>query len=338
MIPLQQVPGLEGKPRDLHEGDEVASDLARPLARLDDSDYQRRRQMAGDRLAQVQAHKIATEATATAVQANFERMQGLRDRGSVAQQAFEDVLARRDSVNAELDAARREISAAETALQQAEDDWKHCSLRLPIAKATVSRKYVESGERVQAGQPVLEVMDLATLRAAFSVPDTKVNQFSPGRTMTVMTDACPGERFVGRVSKVFPAADMRTRSFEVEITIDHPLGLRPGNLVGLRPGMVVTLIAGRQESLILIPMTAIQRGETPEETTVFTIVDEGGRKVARRRRVELDGVYDNRIRLVEAGSRVGEGQAIVVTGAFRLSEGQEVRILESQEPVLHIGL
>ena len=94
--------------------------------------------------------------------------------------------------------------------------------------------------------------------------------------------------------------------------------------------MVVTLITGRQESLILLPMTAIGRGETPEETTVFTIVDEGGRKVARRRRVVLGGVYDNRIRLMEAGARalgtqVGEGQTIVVTGAFRLTEGQEVR-------------
>ena len=57
--------------------------------------------------------------------------------------------------------------------------------------------------------------------------------------MTVMADAFPGERFVGRVSKILPAADLRTRSFEVEVTIDHPRGLRPG--------MVVTLVTGRQE-------------------------------------------------------------------------------------------
>ncbi|MGO9111304.1 MAG: efflux RND transporter periplasmic adaptor subunit [Thermoguttaceae bacterium] len=329
VVSLQQVSELEGKLRDVHEGDEVVTDSARPLASLDDSDYQRRLEMARDHLAQAQARKRATEATAIAVRANFDRMKGLRERESVAQQAFEDVLARRDSVNAELDGARREVSAAATALQQAEDDLKHCSLRLPIAKATVSRKYVESGERIQAGQPVMQVMDLATVRVAFGVPDTKVNQFSSGQTMAVMADAFPGERFVGRVSKILPAADLRTRSFEVEVTIDHPRGLRPG--------MVVTLITGRQESLILLPMTAIGRGETPEETTVFTIVEEGGRKLARRRRVVLDGVYDNRIRLVEKGSGVSEGQTIVVTGAFRLSEGQEVRLLESREPALRIG-
>jgi RND family efflux transporter MFP subunit len=327
---LLQVPGLEAKPRDLHEGDEVTADPARPLARLDDSDYRRRLTMARDHLALAQAKQRATEATVTAVRANFERMKALRERGSVAQQAFDDILARRDSVDAELDGSRREVSAATTALQQAEDDWKNCSLQLPIAKATVSRKYVECGERVPAGQPVMEVMDLGTVRVAFGVPDTKINQFSAGQTMTVMADAYPGQRFSGRVSKILPAADLRTRSFEVEVTIDRPSGLRPG--------MVVTLITGRQESLILLPMTAIGRGENPEEMTVFTIVEEDGRKIARRRRVELGGVYDNRIRLLESGSKIGAGQMIVVTGAFRLTEGQEVRVLESQEPALQIGM
>ena len=86
-------------------------------------------------------------------------------------------------------------------------------------------------------------------------------------------------------------------------------------------------------------MTAIGRGETPEETTVFTVVDDGGRKVVHKRPVKLGGVYDNRIRLVEGGpSQPGEGDVIVVTGAFRLSEGQEVRVLQSQEPALRIGL
>ena len=328
---MLQVPGVDDKQRDLHEGDEVLAGASGPLARLDDSDYQRRLRTVRDRLAQARAKQRATEATVTAVRANFERIKGLRDRGSVAQQTYEDVLARRDSADAELEGVLGEVSAATVALQQAEDDLKNCALSLPIDKATVSRKYIESGERVQAGQPILEVMDLASVRAAFGVPDTKVNQFRPGQTLTVMADAFPGEKLLGRVSKILPAADLRTRSFEIEVTIDAP--------GGLRPGMVVSLITGREQSMVLLPMTAVGRGETPEETTVFTVVDEGGRKVVHRRRVELNGVYDNRIRLVEGGrSSLGEGDLIVVAGAFRLSEGQEVRVLPSREPALQIGL
>ena len=328
---LLQVPGLEGKLRDVHEGDEVVADPAHPLASLDDSDYQRRLEMARDRLAQAKAKQRATEATVTAVRANFDRMKALRERGSVAQQAFEDVLARRDSSDAELDGVASRGSAATTALQQAEDDRKHCSLQLPIAKATVSRKYVESGERVQAGQPVFQVMDLATMRAAFSVPDTKVNQFSPGQTMTVMTDACPGERFVGRVSKILPAADLRTRSFEVEVTIDHPRGLRPGHGRHADHGA-----AGK-------PDPASDDGHRAGRNA-------GGndRLHDRRRRRPKGGPSPPRANSAASsttasawskrGSQVGEGQMIVVTGAFRLTEGQEVRPLESQEPALRIGM
>jgi len=328
---MLQVPGLDDKQRDVHEGDEVQADASRPLARLDDSDYQRRLTTTRERLAQAQARKRATEAAVTAVRANFERMKDLRDRQSVAQQAFEDVLARRDSAEAELDGACREIAAVTVALQQAQDDVSSCALGLPIAKATISRKYVESGERVQAGQPVLQVMDLSDVRVAFGVPDTKVNQFRIGQTLTVMADAFPGQRFTGRVSKILPTADLRTRSFEIEVTIDETRGLRPG--------MVVALITGRRQQMVLLPMTAIGRGETPDETTVFAVVDEGGRKVVHRTRVELDGVYDNRIRLRESGSsRLGEGAVIVVAGAFRLTEGQEVRVLEIREPAFRIGL
>ena len=329
---MLQVPGLDGKPRDLHEGDEVQADASRPLARLDDSDYQRRLATARERLAQAQARQRATEAAATAIRANFERMKALRDRESVAQQAFEDVLARRDSTEAELEGARREVAAATVAQQQAEDDLKNCALGLPLAKATISRKYVESGERVQAGQPVFEVMDLASVRVAFGVPDTKVNQFRARPDADGHGRRFPGEQFTGRVSKILPAADLRTRSFEIEVTIDEPRGLRPG--------MVVTLITGRQQTHD--PAADDRhwtRGNAGGRRRFCTVVDEGGRKVVQRRRVELDGVYDNRIRLMEGGrGQLGEGDVIVVTGSFRLTEGEEVRVLESQDPALRIGL
>jgi RND family efflux transporter MFP subunit len=327
---MLQVADSDGKPRDLHEGDEVVA-RGQPLIRLDDADYQRRVATARERLAQAQAKQRAAEAMASAVRISYERMQSLRDQGAIARQTYDDTLARRDSAEAELEAAGREITAATVARQQAEDDLKNCSLILPIERATVSKKYVELGERVQGGQPVLEVMDLAGVRVAFGVPDTKVGQFNAGQTLTVMADAFPGEKFTGRVSKIQPAADLRTRSFEIEVTIDEPRGLRPG--------MVVSLVTSREQTAVLLPMTAIGRGETPDEPTVFVVADENGSKVVHKRRIAIDGVCDNRIKLVEDGrGQVREGDVIVVTGAFRLSEGQKVTVVPPHDLALIIGL
>jgi RND family efflux transporter MFP subunit len=216
------------------------------------------------------------------------------------------------------------VRAAKVALRQAEDDWKHCKLVLPIPKAVVSRKKIEGGERVPAGQPVFEVMDLSQLRAAFGVSDTKIGQFQIGQAVDVVADAFPSKRFVGHVTKILPAADLRTRTFEVEVTITEP--------DGLRPGMVVTILVGREESMALVPLTTVHRGDRPGEGYAYTVVEEDGCQIARQRRIVFDGVYDNRLRIVEGDrSQVRIGDPIVVAGSFRLAEGLAVRVVDTPD-------
>jgi RND family efflux transporter MFP subunit len=323
---LMQVKGIDGQLRDIHEGDIVRQEPDHPLARLDDSDYQRRVAAARDRLAAVRAKERAAAAAVTAIKATFERIQALRERGSVAQQMYDETLGKRDSAVAERDAVQREIGGAAVALQQAEDDLSHCCLGLPIKQAVISRKAIEQGERVPAGQPVLEIMDLSEVRVAFGVSDKRISRFSIGQSVAVTADAFPGEQFVGRVTKILPAADLRTRTFEVDVTIDDPKELKPG--------MVVTISVGKREEVALIPMTAVQRGDGPDDFTVFVVVNEGDRLVARRRRVKLDGVYDNRVRLIEQPSDVHLGDRIVSGGAFRITDGETVRVLDAPEPTL----
>lgn len=330
VVSFLQVTESDGFSRDVHEGDVVSSDVNSPLARLDDSDYLRRRSTAQERLAQSQAKERASTATVTAIEANYGRIKSLRESGSVAQQTYDDMLAKKLASEAELDSSRREIRAATVALQQAEDDLLNCALLPPISKTTVSRKYTEKNERVAAGQPVFQVMDLSQLRVAFGVPDTKIALFRLGQVVNVTADAFRGERFSGRVTKILPAADLKTRTIEVEVTIEEPRQLKPG--------MVVTILLGQEERMLLVPMTAIQRGVGKDELSVFIVVEENGRKVARRRRIAIDGIHDNRIRLIEGSStELRLGDTVVVTGAFRLNDGQAVRVLDVQEPILRIG-
>lgn len=326
---LMQVKGQDGRVRDVQEGDVVTSTPDRPLARLDDSDHRRRVEGTQERLAQAQARQRAAQAAVTVAHTTYDRIKTLRENGSISQQTYDDTLARRDAADADLEAVRREVRAAEVALQQAEDDLKNCSLMVPISNATIARKFIETNERVPAGQPVFEIMDLSRVRVAFGVPDTMVTQFQLGQTVTVTADSFLGKQFQGRISKILPAADLRTRSFEIEVTIDDPQQLKPG--------MVVTIILGSQENALLLPMTAVQRTAGKEDFTIFTVVNEGGRTLARKRRVQLGGVYDNRIRLVEtSASEVHPGDTLVVTGAFRLTENQPVRVLDLPDQIPRI--
>ncbi len=101
---------------------------------------------------------------------------------------------------------------------------------------------------------------------------------------------------------------------------------------GLKPGMVVTIIAGREQELRLVPMAAIQQGTAQEELVTYVVVEEDGRQVARRRRVQLGAIYDNRIEIaLSPATEVHDGDAIVASGAARLTDGQEVRVLGPEE-------
>jgi RND family efflux transporter MFP subunit len=328
---LLQVQGLDGKMRDIHEGDPVTSDVNHPLAMLDDSDYQRQVSAAEERLAQAEAMERSATAIHVDARATFERMKGLFEKTSIARQGFDDALAKRDSSEASLDAAKRQVRAAMVALHQAQDDLKQCKLVLPIPQAVVSRKNIEGGERVPAGHPVMQVMDLSRVRVAFGVPDTKFSQFKMGQTVDVVAEAFPSDRFVGQITKIVPAADMKTRTFELEVTITEPKGLRPG--------MVVTILVGRDENVVLVPMTAVHRGEQQGECYVYTVVEEGGQQIARQRRVILGGVYDNRLRIIKGDrSQVWVGDPIVVAGSFRLADGLAVREIEAQTESRQAGM
>ncbi len=318
---LLQVRGLDGRLRDVHEGDMVTSDPNRPLAQLDEADYLRQVTAAEEKLAQAEAMEKSAIALQVDALVTYDRIKSLLSRNAVSKQNYDDALAKKDASVAGVEAARRQVRAAKVAVHQAEDDLKHCKLLLPIPLAVVSRKNVEGGERVPAGQPVFQVMDLSRLRAAFGVPDTKIGQFQIGTAVQVMADAFPSKRFVGRVTKIVPAADLRTRTFEVEVTVAEPNGLRPG--------MVVAILVGQEESMVLIPMTALHRGDRQGEGYVYTVVEEAGRQTARKRRIILGGVYDNRVRIVEGErSELRVGDPIVVSGSFRLTEGLAVRTVD----------
>jgi membrane fusion protein (multidrug efflux system) len=167
------------------------------------------------------------------------------------------------------------------------------------------------------------LMDLSRVRVAFGVPDTVVGTLKSGQELSAVCDALGGQRFAGRVSKIAAAADPGTRTFLVEVTIDKP--------DGLRPGMVVTVSIGQRSSGTLLPMTAIQRGKTKSDFVVYQLIAERDRQIVRRKNVQLGGVYDNRIQVLPGPqTQVKQGDTIVVNGAWRLEDGQAVRVLEEE--------
>lgn len=231
------------------------------------------------------------------------------------------------------------VASARVSLAAAQDRLADCSLAVPFDDATVAQVLVQTGERVAAGAPVFKLIDMTTVHVAFGVPDIMLGEPAAGASirlgdrLDVAADAFPGERFTGTVTRIAPVADPNTRTFLTELALENPKG--PQHPQGrLRPGMIVRIRVKKDLQVLLLPMTAVQRGAAAGETVVYAVTGpESGAQVSRRR-VVLGGLYNNQVEVL-AGSEVREGDRVVTAGASLVSEGQSVRVtLEAEEKVL----
>jgi multidrug efflux system membrane fusion protein len=294
------------------------------LARLDDADYARKRDAAQEKLKKAESQHVAAVADADLAVKDLARCQALSAKGAETQENLDAAERRRITADATVVSAQRDVEAARIEHQQAQDDLDNCALRVPeLGLAYVAEKYVERSERVAPARSAFLLIDVSKVRVAFGVPDVLVGNLELGQQLPVVAESLGGQEFAGRVSKISPSADLRTRTFLVEVTIDEP-----GKL---KPGMIVTARIGENRQGLLLPMTAIQRGLTRPGHVVYKVVSQSARSVVRECRVELDGVYDNRIHIkADPATEIAAGDAVVAVGAWRLCDGQSVRVVEEE--------
>jgi RND family efflux transporter MFP subunit len=142
-----------------------------------------------------------------------------------------------------------------------------------------------------------------------------------GMPLKVTTEAVPGGEFHGRITAVSPAADPKSRVFDVEITIPNPEGT-------LKVGMVVTIEVQEgppPTDTLVVPLSAVVQSKSqPGGYAVFVLEAQGSRQVARLRDVKLGDAFGNTVAVVEG---VAEGEQVVTTGAPLLAEGEQVVVI-----------
>jgi multidrug efflux pump subunit AcrA (membrane-fusion protein) len=94
------------------------------------------------------------------------------------------------------------------------------------------------GDLGQPGATAFILADTRAVKVTFGAPDTMIGALQSGSTIGVTTESMPDRTFNGRVARVAPAADPKTRSFDVEIRIDNAAN-------ELKPGMVASIEVGQ---------------------------------------------------------------------------------------------
>lgn len=225
-----------------------------------------------DREAADAAHQV-THANAELERRRHERIEALRSRALASDEAVEEVRARRLAADAELAAAEARLKSATSAERLARDELEHHVVRAPF-DGVITRRFVEVGESVAAGQVVLEIADLGRLYVTAPIDERDTGGLRPGQEVRVTVDALPGVKWPGRLTRLASVVD-ETRDQNRTLEVEADFLPAPG-IEGLRPGMTADLevVLERREGVLRVPSSAVLDGRR-----VWTI--EGDRAATR---------------------------------------------------------
>ena len=210
--------------------------------------------------------------------------------------------------------ARAGVRQAEAALALAKQHLSYTYVKSPISGELASR-LVEPGQVVAAGQPLADVVNLASVYFKGEVSEMELLNIRKGQAVDVRVDAAPDRAFRGTVADIYPAASTQSRNFPVRIKID-----RTDHIV--RPGMFArgSVITGVDRDVLLVPKDAVEE----RRGTKMVFVLQPKHTV---RRQDITVVQENR-EYVEVGAASGlnSGDAVVTRGRQNLQDGSLVRV------------
>jgi membrane fusion protein (multidrug efflux system) len=109
---------------------------------------------------------------------------------------------------AKADAADAHVQQAKATLAQAVLNLQYATLRAPVG-GIVSRKSVEVGQILQAGQPVMALIPLEAVWVTANFKETQLTSMRAGQAATITVDAYGGRTFKGRVDSIAAATGAR---------------------------------------------------------------------------------------------------------------------------------
>ena len=199
------------------------------------------------------------------------------------------------------------------------DLLKDTRLKAPFA-GVVERKYVDNFERVQAGQPILRLVNPVTSTVQFTLPENALPLLRDSSTrFTVAFDNYRGAAIPARL-KEYVETSSDASGFPVSLTLENPDPAR----YRISPGMSCTitmLSADPVPDAVSLPVSAVY---APAGGGTYVWIVGAGDRVMRRE-VTLGELFGRDRVVVDSG--VAPGERVVTAGVYQLREGERVRIL-----------
>jgi RND family efflux transporter MFP subunit len=319
---------ITGKVREvlIEEGQHV--EAGQVMATLDPIDADAQRDLAAAQLGAARSQAGSVQAQLREAEANAARLGSLVKQQLVSKAQYDQAIAQRDSLRAQLVTAQRNAQVANDQLRIAGHGVDNTVVRAPFAGVVIA-KAAQPGEIISplsAGggftrTGIGTIVDMDSLEVEVDVGEAFIGRVQPKMPTEATLNAYPDWKIPGEVIAIIPTADRGKATVKVRVALDvrdprivPDMGVRVSFLEKAQP------LAAKTRPGVLVPAAAIVTRDGKD--VAFVVADETvqghalklGRTLGDDREV-LDGL---------AG-----GETVVLDPPEKLADGARVRIAKT---------
>lgn len=213
----------------------------------------------------------------------------------------------------EIAKAKAEMDRVKGRVESIRDQLSKAIIRAPLT-GFLTEKAIEIGQWVAKGGKVGEVIEIQKVLVRAPVSERQISYVQIGESARVRLDAIPGRTFTGRIVRVIPKADTKSRTFPIEVELNNT----PDNIIKAGMFARVFLEYGESVQAVLIPKDAVLI--RPRGAAAFVFEKGSVREVTF---VPGRGV-DSFVEVPEG--KLKPGMTVVVQGNENLRNGMKVQL------------
>jgi RND family efflux transporter MFP subunit len=321
---------ITGKVREIKIEEGMHVEAGQVMATLDPIDADAERTLMSSQVGAAESQIGMVQAQLKEAEANVVRLNGLVKQQLIAKAQFDQAVAERDALRAQLITSQRNARVASDRLRIADQGVDNTIVRAPFAGIVIA-KAAQPGEIVSplsAGggytrTGIGTIVDMDSLEVEVEVGEAFIGRVKPGMPTQTMLNAYPDWKIPGKVIAIIPAADRGKATVKVRVGMDQ------------KDTRIVPDMGARVSFLESAPT----KDAAPRKPTVLApasaIVDRGGNDVVFV--VAEDKVQQ---RAVKLGRTLGEdreivdglsgGDTIVLAPPESLVDGGRIKVKQTQ--------
>jgi RND family efflux transporter MFP subunit len=307
----------------VREGDTVKR--GQVLAQLDERELASRRSAAqagaqGATAGVAQATKAvaAAQAQADVMQKTYDRYAYLKEQKSVSAQEFDEITAKQQAAQANLEQAKAGLRQGEAGASQAESEARAAQDVASYARVVapfdgrVIRRTVEPGSLVSPGTPLFVVEDTSRYQLEATLPAETLASVKKNAAARVQLDGLPEKSLPGKVAEIEAGVDSTSHTLKTRIDLPKEAGVQSG-MFGR-----AFFPQGEKRALMVPVVALVNRGQLRG----IYVVDDAG--LVHWRVVTLGKPLGNQ---VEVLSGLTDGDTVVLNPGSRELDGKKTGVV-----------